>query len=91
MVLFSFSHGKAEKGMKRESGVSPEQSRCCELYFFCFVKYLIVTVCNRWEDGQSWSKSEDLQNLTEEATMLRGWLLLYFILAIFTDYVEVNP
>lgn len=20
--------------MKRESGVSPEQSRCCELYFF---------------------------------------------------------
>lgn len=34
MVLFSFSHGKAEKGMKRESGESPEQSRCCELYHF---------------------------------------------------------
>lgn len=34
MVLFSYSHVKAEKGMKRESGANPEQSRCCELCHF---------------------------------------------------------
>ena len=27
-------HGMAEKGMNRESGESPEQSRCCELCQF---------------------------------------------------------
>ena len=49
--------------MKRESGESPEQSRCCELRSKpCRTIRNMSLSEHRWEDGQGWSKSEDLQS-----------------------------
>ena len=51
MVLFSFSHGKAEKGMKRESGVSPELSRSCKSRFHCATQATEASASGRRASG----------------------------------------
>jgi len=48
--------GFREGGIKRESGVNPGQSRCCE---FLYSVQQQVTAA-RWEDVETGNKSEDL-------------------------------
>ena len=64
-----------EKRMKRESGESPEQSRCCELQRFdvCLPTTRPLSFNERWEGKANGSKSEDLQNEVMLAFSRKGW------------------
>jgi hypothetical protein len=46
--------------MKRESGVNPEQTRCCKLWECLYQN----TTVAKWEGDMSKSESEDLQSNT---------------------------
>ena len=66
--------GSAKSRMKRESGESPGQSRCCKLQTFTFV-YPLQGHCLLTEDEgkTNGSKSEDLQNKVMLAFSRKGW------------------
>ena len=61
--------GSAKSRMKRESGESPGQSRCCKLQTFTFV-YPLQGHCLLNEDGKA---RQDLQNKVMLAFSRKGW------------------
>ena len=71
-----------EKRMKRESGESPEQSRCCEFHARC----IILVHCSSERTGRrcTGNESEDLQNKVEKLSIrgkwaVRKWFKIIFI------------
>lgn len=74
-VLFRVDFHSAKSRMKRESGGSPEQSRCCELQRFdvCLPTTRPLSFNERWEGKANGSKSEDLQNEVMLAFSRKGW------------------
>ena len=68
--------------MKRESGESPEQSRCCEFHARC----IILVHCSSERTGRrcTGNESEDLQNKVEKLSIrgkwaVRKWFKIIFI------------
>ena len=68
-VLFRILY--PEKRMKRESGESPEQSRCCEFHVRCII---LVPLSFR-KDGKAIHReqSEDLQDKVEKLSIRGKW------------------